>query len=61
MPMPAGWGPPAVAERHPDLVLLQLDAHADLRESWLGGRHSHACAMRRCLEEVLPSKNRAPA
>ena len=26
----------AVAERHPDLVLLQLDAHADLRESWLG-------------------------
>ena len=45
----------AVAERHPDLVLLQLDAHADLRESWLGGRHSHACAMRRCLE-VLPSQ-----
>ncbi len=44
----------AVAERYPDLVLLQLDAHADLRESWLGGRHSHACAMRRCLE-VLPS------
>jgi len=35
-------------------VLLQLDAHADLRDSWLGGRHSHACAMRRCLE-VLPS------
>ena len=32
----------------------RLDAHADLRESWLGGRHSHACAMRRCLE-VLPS------
>ena len=44
----------AVAERHPDLVLLQLDAHADLREEYLGTRHSHACAMRRCLE-VLPS------
>ena len=44
----------AVAEQHPDLVLLQLDAHADLRDSWLGARHSHACAMRRCLE-VLPS------
>merc|ERR1712185_89628 len=44
----------AVAERYPDLVLLQLDAHADLRESWLGTSHSHACAMRRCLE-VLPS------
>jgi agmatinase len=44
----------AVARRHPDLVLVQLDAHADLRQDWLGSRHSHACAMRRCLE-VLPS------
>ena len=44
----------AVADQHPDLVLIQLDAHADLRDSWLGSRHSHACAMRRCLE-VLPS------
>ncbi|MEB3275732.1 MAG: agmatinase [Cyanobacteriota bacterium] len=44
----------AVAERHPELVLVQLDAHADLRHEWLGARHSHACAMRRCLE-VLPS------
>ena len=46
----------AVVERHPDLVLVQLDAHADLRDSWLGTRHSHACAMRRCLD-VLPSGN----
>ena len=44
----------AVAERYPDLVLVQLDAHADLRQEWLGARYSHACAMRRCLE-VLPS------
>ncbi len=44
----------AVAERHRDLVLVQLDAHADLRDEWLGARHSHACAMRRCLE-ALPS------
>ena len=44
----------AVAQHHPDLVLVQLDAHADLRQSWLGAHHSHACAMRRCLE-VLPS------
>ena len=44
----------AVANQNPDLVLVQLDAHADLREEWLGARHSHACAMRRCLE-VLPS------
>jgi agmatinase len=45
----------AVAEQHPDLALVQLDAHADLRQEWLGATHSHACAMRRCLE-VLPSK-----
>jgi agmatinase len=44
----------AVSAGMPDLVLVQLDAHADLRQSWLGARHSHACAMRRCLE-VLPS------
>ena len=44
----------AVARRHPDLALVQLDAHADLRDQWLGCRHNHACAMRRCLE-VLPS------
>ena len=45
----------AVAAQHPDLVLVQLDAHADLRHEWLGAKHSHACAMRRCLE-VLPSQ-----
>lgn len=44
----------AVAAQHPELVLVQLDAHADLRHEWLGSHHSHACAMRRCLE-VLPS------
>ena len=45
----------AVAERHPELALVQLDAHADLRHEWLGSQHSHACAMRRCLD-VLPSQ-----
>ena len=45
----------AVAARHADLVMVQLDAHADLRDAWLGAQHSHACAMRRCLE-VLPSQ-----
>jgi len=45
----------AVAKQHPDLALVQLDAHADLRDEWLGSRYSHACAMRRCLE-VLPSR-----
>jgi len=45
----------AVAACHPALALVQLDAHADLRQEWLGAHHSHACAMRRCLE-VLPSQ-----
>ncbi|HLO04943.1 MAG TPA: agmatinase [Symbiobacteriaceae bacterium] len=39
-----------------DLVLLQFDAHADLREDYLGNPLSHAAVMKRCLE-FLPSKN----
>ncbi len=39
----------AAAERHADLHVVQLDAHADLRESWGGDPWSHACAMNRCL------------
>ena len=35
--------------------MVQLDAHADLRESYIGNEHSHACTMKRCLE-VLPEK-----
>jgi agmatinase len=45
--------PPVVkvmAEQHPGLSVLQIDAHADLREHYLGSPYSHACAMRRTLE-----------
>jgi len=42
----------AVAARHPGLSVLQLDAHADLRDSFMGTRYSHACAMRRVLEHA---------
>ncbi|MBO8207278.1 agmatinase [Prochlorococcus marinus XMU1406] len=45
----------ALVEKYPDLILVQLDAHADLRESYIGNKHSHACTMKRCLE-VLPEK-----
>ena len=44
----------AAVEKYPDLVLIQIDAHADLREQWQGSKYNHACAMRRCLD-VLPS------
>jgi len=40
----------AVAAKYPGVGVLQVDAHADLRDSYLSERHSHACAMRRTLE-----------
>src|SRR5215510_6526121 len=40
----------AVAAKHKGLSVLQIDAHADLRESFMGTPHNHACAMRRTLE-----------
>lgn len=40
----------AVAAAHPNLSVLQIDAHADLRDSFMGTPHNHACAMRRALE-----------
>ena len=39
-----------LAQKYPDLSVLQLDAHADLRDSYRGKKNSHACAMRRVLE-----------
>jgi len=42
----------ALAAKHPGLSVLQLDAHADLRESFMGTPHNHACAMRRTLEHA---------
>ena len=33
-----------------DLTIVQLDAHADLRGSYSGTEHSHACVMRRLLD-----------
>jgi agmatinase len=37
-------------QKHPGLCVLQIDAHADLRESYEGSEYSHACALRRVLE-----------
>ena len=38
----------AAARRFPGLCIIHFDAHADLREDYLGVRLSHACVMRRC-------------
>lgn len=40
----------ATAAAHPGMGVLQIDAHADLRESFGGSTHSHACVMRRALD-----------
>jgi agmatinase len=42
----------AVAAKHPGVSVLQIDAHADLRDTYMGTRYSHACAMRRVLEHA---------
>ena len=40
----------AALDVFPGLAVFQWDAHADLREDYLGERLSHACVMRRILE-----------
>lgn len=43
----------AAVERFPDLTVVQLDAHADLRDTYEGTQYSHACVMRR-ISEIAP-------
>ncbi len=38
------------AQKYEDLVVLQFDAHADLRDGYQGEMYSHASAMRRVLD-----------
>ena len=38
----------AVYRKYPDLHIIHFDAHADLRNDYLGAELSHACVMRRC-------------
>jgi agmatinase len=44
----------ATAKKFKDLSVLQIDAHADLRDEYHGNPASHACAMRRVVE-VCPA------
>ncbi len=43
----------AHVEKYPGCSVLQLDAHADLRDEYLGTKYGHACVMRR-VEELCP-------
>lgn len=40
----------ALKEKYVNLCVLQLDAHADLRDEYMGTKYNHACVMRRILE-----------
>lgn len=41
------------AKRHfPDLGVLQIDAHTDLRQEWNGSIFNHACVMRRVTDDL---------
>lgn len=42
----------AVSEKFDDLHIVHFDAHADLRDDYLGQKLSHACVLRRCHEIV---------
>lgn len=43
----------AFGKRFPDLTVLQLDAHADMRDTFQGTPYSHACIARR-ISEICP-------
>ena len=42
----------ATKEVHPEIGVLQIDAHTDLRNEWNGSRFNHACVMRRLADDV---------
>ena len=42
----------AVAKKYENLHIIHFDAHADLRDDYLGVKLSHACVIRRCHELV---------
>jgi agmatinase len=42
----------AIAEKHGDFGILQIDAHCDLREAYENFKYSHASIMYNALEEI---------
>ena len=42
----------AVAKRHPDLRIVHFDAHADLRDDYLGVKLSHACVNNQARDQA---------
>jgi agmatinase len=46
----------AFSSMYSDACLIVFDAHADLRDEYLGSRYSHASVLRRIIEEAKPGK-----
>ena len=46
----------AAFEKYPKMHIIHFDAHADLRDDYLGAKLSHACVIRRCYELVGDGK-----
>ena len=46
----------AVSKKYQDLHIIHFDAHADLRDDYLGEKLSHATVMRRCWELIGDNK-----
>ncbi len=46
----------AVAKKYTDLNIVHFDAHADLRDDYLGVKNSHACVLHRCWDIVGDGK-----
>ena len=42
----------AVHKQYPQVHIIHFDAHADLRDDYLGAKLSHACVLRRCHDLV---------
>ena len=46
----------AVVKKHPNLNIIHFDAHADLRDDYIGEMLSHATVIRRCFELLNDGK-----
>ena len=44
----------SVVQQYPDVVVIHWDAHADLRDTYLGDPYSHATVLRRVAEIIRP-------
>lgn len=45
-----------VQKKYPDVQIIHFDAHADLRNDYLGVKLSHACVLRRCHDIIGDGK-----